>query len=167
MVLCWSAAASVHCRGDIVRLSDAFTSVDVYIPKSSAPFPNISGAAVSTLFKWSWFRKKAALWCDPVQPCFFLSVMGKWCSPTCRRSFWIWGRNVLLSAVTHTFSDSFRRQWACDKLKGIARQRTLWIWKPEAPFLLLPSLAVAWWKWYFTTHRFSSHPENSSSISVT
>lgn len=62
MVLCWSAAASVQCRGDTRRLSDAFTSIDVYIPKSSATFPNISGAEVSICLNGHDSEKKQC--CD-------------------------------------------------------------------------------------------------------
>lgn len=55
-VLCWSSGVLLlvfNDRGDTGGLSDAFTSVNVYVPKSSAPLPNISGAAVSTLLKCS------------------------------------------------------------------------------------------------------------------
>lgn len=116
MVSCWSAAASAQCWGDAGSLSDAFTSVDVYIPKSSAPFPNISGAALSTLLKWSWFRKNAELRCD-LYNLVFLSA--SWESNAHLRAQGAFGfggeRCYCLNAVTHTFNDSFRRQWACDK----------------------------------------------------
>lgn len=116
MVLCWSAADSVQCQGGYREAFWCFHLLNAHMPKSSAPFPNTSGAALSTLLKWSWFRKKAALWCDPVQPCFSLP---SWESDAHLRAWGVFGFEgemcYCLSAVTPIFNDSFRRQWACDK----------------------------------------------------
>lgn len=72
-----------------------------------------------------------------------------------------------MNAVTHASSDSFTGGNELETGEGIARERTLGIWKPEALFLLAPSLAVAWRKWHFSTHRSSPLPESSLSLSVT
>lgn len=171
MVLCWSAGELLpvlSVGGDAGMLSYPFTSIDVYNPKSPAPSKHLRCGSIHWSLKWSWFRKNTAV----VWPCTTLYLSPhQWESDAhlhaLGASRFGGERRNCLNAVTLAFSDSFMGGNELVTGKGIARERTLGIWKPEAPFLLAPSLAVAWWKWHFSTRGSSSHPENSSSISVT
>lgn len=171
MVLCWSAGVLLpvlSARGGAGMLSDAFASIGVYNPKSPAPSKHLRCSSIHRSLKWLWFRKNTAV----VWLCTTLSLPPcQWESDAHLHALGAFSfrgeRCNCLNAVTFTFSDSFMGGNELVTGKGIARERTLGIWKPEAPFLFARSLAVAWWKWHFSTHRSSSHPENSSSISVT
>lgn len=99
--------------------------------------PNPSGAAAPTSFLTDWDSVKRQTWCDLLQPCLPLPICGKvMLTYVLKELSDLGGERSGLNAVTLASSDSFVGSNKIVAGKGIARERMLGIWQPEAPFLL-------------------------------